>query len=317
MNEFCSKSEGIVKDIKSASPKEVMLISRYFRKESDALTARIKSAEEQLRGFREYLDSGGKMLGVSESLEKLLNKNREFEGNREVLNKKIRGIEKKRQDLKKGRKTLERELEEFLSSGKWKSFQVSRDGLKKKREGLLGVENQIMNELSVVMRPFRKLNYEFGEELPGIQKKSLGEYLENPMGALLSDQGIEKLGGLLESLLELLRSGRLSLKDRERGKVESLLKRIDPDLSALRDRHIELKNGIRDEAGVEKKSGLVAEKESLQEKVDANVKESEELGVELGYSQKEKEALEESIGKNKREIESLILENTGKRLSLK
>ncbi|MHA2069934.1 MAG: hypothetical protein ACXABY_36685, partial [Candidatus Thorarchaeota archaeon] len=165
MNEFCSRTEKVVKDIRSASPKEVMLISRYFRKESDALTSRIKSAEDQLRGFREYLDSKGSMLGVSESLGKLLGKNQELEDVRKSLGKKIQSAEKRKQELKKEKKGLEKNLEGFLSGEEWKSFQESRESLKKSRQDLLSVENQILNELSVVRRPFKKLNYEFGEDL--------------------------------------------------------------------------------------------------------------------------------------------------------
>jgi chromosome segregation protein len=316
MNEFCSNTERIIKDIRSASPKEVMLISRYFRRESDALTARIKSAEDQLKGLREYMDSGGAILGVSESLEKLLRKNRGLEENLKSLDGKIKSTEKRRGELKKEKKDLEGRLEEFLSGEEWTSFQKNREGLKREREELLGVENQLLNELSVVRRPFKKLNYEYGEDLSVLHRKCLGEYLESPLGALLSDQGMERLRGLLESLIELLKQGRISLKEREKEKVESLLERIDPDLSGLRERYMELERGIRNRGGTEKESGLVSEKESIQELINGNVREAEELGIELGYSLKERERLEESVDRNKREIERLILENTEKRVKI-
>ena len=192
-------------------------------------------------------------------------------------------------ELKKEGKGLDRKLEGLLSGGGWKSFQEGREELRKKRQDLLAVENQILNELSSIRRPFKKLDYEHGEELPAEHRKCLKEYLESPMSALVSDHEMERLRSLLESLRERIKQGGISLKDREREKIDSLRERIDPEISGLRERYMELENRIRESGpGEQGSQDLVARKEWLRE------------GVE----------------KNKREIERLIMESTGKRLRI-
>jgi hypothetical protein len=298
INDFCSGTEKVLKDMKNIPPKQAVLLSKYFKGETSRIIKTLKDIENMKGKIKSVLD--GKALWLGGEVDSRIER--------------IHGLESKVNDLKKQETTLlektkmrekeskekNRELERFLSGKDFREFEDLGSEIKRLEMEKSNTENELREELAGVKRPLKKLEYSLKQE--GKEKSSLVKAAHSPMKVLFREQGEVFLKEALVKLRELM------LKDNEKERVEELITKIDNNyIAELRDRYKFLEGDIEDKRERKQTSDAVEKKKTKEREIENLKKEILDYEKER---QKISEGMKETtdeIDKEKRKLEEILL----------
>lgn len=296
ITDFCSGTENILKDLRNIPPRQVVMLSKYFKGETSKIVKILKEIEDMKKEMKSVLD--GKALWIGGEVNSKINSIFEMQRRSEDLKKQENTLLEKIKEKEKEVLEREKELREFASSKELKDFEGLSSEIKDLESEKSKIENEIREELSGVKRPLKKLEYSLKQEGG---KDSLSKVSHSPMKSLFMEQG----DSLLKEALVKLRE--LRLKDNEKERVEELITKIENGyISKLRDRYMWLENEIREKKGKEE-SSKVPDKKLSKERETENLKkqilEFEREREKIAINRKE---TSKSIEDGKKELEDTI-----------
>ncbi len=317
---FYDKGTRTIQGLKESTPKQTILLSRYFKREGGELVDSIKRAEELLKRFREFLGTGSGAMGTREKIRDMVGKCNELRKEADGLDARISGIKQESGRLRKSKSALEGEYLKLLKSREWNELNKLSDDIRGVRDELGDTELRISTELSSVKRPLKKLEHSFARagKMTPMQKNTLHDFVRDPLKAIMSESGEKELQKCLKSLTKQIGSGKLELKDKERLRVDELIERLGGDMPGLKSRHMELRKTLESmEKQLHELSEMSKSKADLEAEIGKTGNDMGRAENELRMAASRKSSIREQLDKNVSEIESVVLEETQKRVIIK
>ncbi len=318
MREFRKRIAVLLKELMNISPRQGMVLSNYFRKDSSSIMKEIKNINSITEELQRFLDYEGKSLFLMEEAERI---SREISERLESLS----GLEKRHKEIR-----LEiRGLKESLS-GKEKNLNViSKDsrweGLEKAKKDKETLENRardlkfrIGEELSSAKRPLKKYLHLKRDELSREERNFLERFVKSPLKTIMSGEGTGKLKSHLLILKGMLDRG-INLKDKEVEKLKGLINRMESgEISKMMEEYEgALKETEEKGKAIDKDfSGLSGERKQAEAGINETKNDIEKLEKELRETGDNAKNLKEDMGKDREKLETLIYENINRKVNI-
>ena len=315
--EFQSKVMEALSSLKESTPKQTILLSRYFKKESNELVESIKRAEDisaRLGGFLK--DSSGPLSALQE-IESVVNDCRDLLREASGFDSRSSEIRKQIVLAKERRQELEKRFLKLLKSREWKDINSLENEIKKAMEDMRQAEMRLNSELSSVKRPIKEMEHALGKKgsLTPIQKNILRDFIRDPLKAVLSEAGLRELKKCVSALAR--KHGNIELRGKESIDTGDVAERVEKDVSRFVSEYQELKEDI---AGKEKRleglSRLSSSKEGLESDIKKATEQAGRLEEEFKDIASRKAATAEQVSEKLKGLESMILNRFQKRVKI-
>jgi chromosome segregation ATPase len=239
-------------------------------------------------------------------------------------NDEINALEKRREELKKEIKALkekkekkEAEFLDLLKGKEWQEFNTLTRELKDVKSEILKIEYELTNELSPMKRPLKKLEHMLRkQDLLFNHKGFLRSFLQDPFGAVKTQNGEESLRKFLFTMNKMVHDNKIELKDKEMEKLDSLMERMVREIPETKKRCSQLAEKRDHMEKTLKESVIVNRKQELESEVEKYSRYISEMETETKDIAKEQDALGERIEAERKELEKLILKGTGREVDI-
>jgi predicted nucleic acid-binding Zn-ribbon protein len=309
-----------IRELKDSTPKQTILLSRYFKRESGGFVESVKQAEDELQAFMEFLRAGSGALATRENIKGMVRSCHELQGEIDRLDSRASELREHARVSRERKAELEREYLGLLKSREWGELNALNREVAGVRNDLRDAELKIGTELSSMKRPLKKLEHGLAKagRLKPMQRNTLHDFIRDPLKAVMSERGEKDLQKVLNQLRRHADGMKVGLKDKEQVKVDELIRRLGEDIPGLKSRYLELRERLE---GMEKRlgelSGLSRSKEDMEAGIGRAGGDAARLDDELkGISSRRsgiRGQLDEKIG----DVEAVILEETGRRVRIK
>jgi hypothetical protein len=307
LRSFHSDISRISGELLSLSPKQAMLLSRYFGKEVDSVAKGIKAVREQAGSMKRFLDSDGRMLWLAGELGSRIREQNSTLSEIAALERKISDGEAGLERLSEKLKRSESKAREITESGDFEKHRQASGRLEQVEDEISSLRDRVLTELNVSRRPLKKLKH-------ASEKKSFSTLIQDPFNAWVSCYDIK---GALKGMLEQEESGGLVLKSKEKEKITLLMVKLDTELERLRGAHRKLcEEKERLEADI-RGSSVMKAKAAAEEELSARESAIKLAKEELENDGKQLSSLKSRLSEQNRKLEELVLENTGRRVRIK
>ncbi len=311
----------VLKDLKSASPKQKILLSNYFSRESNTVIGNIKEAEKRLDAFKKFLDSDAKVLEFVEDA------NLKIKEESDLL-KQLKSLEDKENILSANRNELENrknreasELENIFKSEEWAELNTLNEEIEIVKSRASDIKSRIEESLSAINRPLKKFEHlvNAGYRIPREQEDALKRFIYTPFKAIMLDSGESELKNVLNALNNITKEKRVSLKPKEQERTLELIRKLGSETPWLKDSYKKL---VKKESDKKRKvkeihPDIINKKKELEDSIKRGMQELIIIESEIKNVKMEKERIKE-MGFNKKEgLEKLISENTNERVNIK
>lgn len=301
--EFHQACAKILEDIKSVSPKQGMILSHVFPKETKAIILHIKQVESGLSSLQKFILSEGKVLELIHVLEKLGKEHKSLLAQRERLKEREKILSNEWAETTQKRERERGRIHSLLEGQEWKERERAKERAAILEKELRDLEDKIQGELIPLERLLRKAKHVEEKE------KSLEHFLSDPFHAFMEDNGRKRLHDILSLTGRLDQEGRITLKESERERLATTRESLDSgQLAKLKEAHGLLMKEKRSRSNPLGQQ-LDAEKGSLEDSLEALATSLGNLQNEAEKLKRDREAVEKEIVLRKREAERIIKEN--------
>jgi hypothetical protein len=306
---YCEGTKKILNELLNIPPKQAILLTRYFKKESSKLITTLKQTEAAFSEMEMLLNSS--MLGFYSAANRslvevwqMIYKSEEMEDAVSKINAKI-GAKKAELSGK------ENAAKEYVSGEESRAFVALDEEIRKLESERMELGNVISDRLSAIKRPLKKLEHAAsGQGEKDKEKLSLYSRMSHsPMKVLMQEQGDALL---LEALAKIREVG---LKDEERELVEEMIKKIELGyLSELTDKYKWLETEVEAKKKEFEKSHVPEKQRKHDKEIEAVNREISELGKEAERISKNRAELSEKIRSSMESLEHMILKEAKLRI---
>lgn len=317
LDNFHSESLKTLNDLKKTTPKQAVLMSRYFKKESAQITLKVKETENRISTLKSWLGDEA-TLKLVEDVNKRVREQASDSEQTKALDKRTDEIKKEIKELKEKKQGKETEFLELLKSKKWNEYNTFSDEIKNVKNEIVEIENEITNELSPMKRPLKKLEHTLRQEdLLFNHKGFVKSFIQDPFGAVKTKNGEDSFKRFVFKLNKMVHDNKIDLKDKEKEKLEILLQKMETTIPELKKRYNELmEKKEKMEKTISESTEIVKNKEELESQIKSYSEQITELEEEAKNTLKEQEKLKERIEKDNREFEKLIFKETGREIEI-
>lgn len=315
--EFQGKATEALNNMKESTPKQTILLSRYFKKESNELVESIKKAEDITARLGEFLRDGSGPLSALQEIESVVNECRRLLRESSGFDSRSLEIRKEIALARERRQELEKRFLKLLKSREWKDINSLESELKKSREDMRQAEMRLNSELSSVKRPIKEMEHALGKKgsLTPIQKNILRDFIRDPLKTVLSEAGLKELRKCVSALAR--KHGTIEPRGKESIDTGDIAERVEKDVSRFVSEYQELRKDIE---GKEKKleglSKLAGSKEGLESEIKRVTEQAGRLDEELKDIASRKSATAEQVNERLKGLESMILNRFHKRVKI-
>jgi hypothetical protein len=283
ISNFSNRTGKTLTELMHIPPKQAILLTRYFKKESSGIIALLKETDEKRKAIDSLLQGSalkiaGEIGSSVDSISELLEKAKDFERHGLAVDVKIR-------DKKKELEEKEKQREALVSGSESEGFRQMEAELVKLEHERSAIAGKLNDELSPIKRPMKKLEHAAASSGSLLDKEQIALFSRishSPLKVLMQERG----DALILNALVRLRG--LGLKDAEREHAEELIKKIELGyLSELADKYKWLEGEI-----AEKKARF--EKSDIPERRKKKEREAESLRHEIAQLEKESERFSKS-----------------------
>ena len=224
------------------------------------------------------------------------------------------------------------ELERLIESGNTKLAQLIGSEEFKRADALGGELQRVEREISQVKsaassaisglsRPLRKMEklVVAGEcQMDREMVKVLELCIENPLEVLSSDEKIAATGALLQKMIDLLESGKISMSDRERRKRVELARELleKEKLLNLKKRLTHLHAHRESQKRAREQTSLLKQKVELERLIEKHNSDLKRARATIEELHRESQRAKKEIDKNLHELEKLATEAIGVKVEL-
>lgn len=310
LKNFHSNASRVVNELKNLSPKQMIMISNYFKKECSDVISKMRWVEENVKSLGNFLDSDARVMRMVQDVGTSVEKQGKWLGELKSIEKRGLELQGKLRDLKSFRIEKESELKELLKSREWKELEGTRKEIEGIRKEMSDIENRVNEEISSVKRPFKKLKHVLGAEM---KAKS---FPDNPFRELVIKDRENWLRSILDSIRNSSESGEITLKPRERERVLDLMKRLESEIPGFKERYMKLADSIK-EKEKKSKTDAIKKRDSLEYVIKNSIERILSLEKEADVIQNDKERIKGDLIEEKKKAERLILESGGRKVRIK
>jgi hypothetical protein len=312
ISDFSRRTGKTLTELMHIPPKQAILLTRYFKKESYGIITLLKETEEKRKAMDSLLqDSALKIAGEIgagvDSLAELLEKAQDFERHELALSTKIR-------DKKKELEEKEREREALVAGSESAGFRQIEEELRKLENERSSIAGKLNNELSAIKRPMKKLEHAAASRGGVLDKEQIALFSRishSPMKVLMQEQG----DSLILNALVRLRG--LGLKDAEKEHTEELIKKIELGyLSELADKYKWLEGEIAEKKAKFEKSDVPERRKKKEREAESLRHEIAELKKEMERFSKGRAETMEKTEAEKKKLEEALLNRANIRMSI-
>lgn len=306
---FCTGTKKILNDLLNIPPKQAILLTRYFKKESSKMITVLKETDVAFMEMETLLNSS--MLGFYSAANKnmvdiwqLVYRSEDLAGQAEKISGRIKAAKAELAER-------EKEAGAFASGEEGRKHSGMVEEIKKLEAERTELGNIISDRLSAIKRPLKKLEHAAANE-GGKDKASLYSRISHsPMKVLMQEQG----DALLMEALEKLRD--IGLKDEERERVEELMKKIELGyISELTDKYKWLETELAEKRKEFEKSAFPEKNKKHEREIENLRRGISELEKEAGKVSKSMAELAGKTSSEKGDLEEMVMKETGLRLNI-
>jgi hypothetical protein len=302
-----SRVRSIIKEINSVTPKQAVLLGKYFTNESSRSAESLRKTEDASKELREFLDSGGRILEMSERLKKNVEQIGMLLKQSESLKTDENSIRSEINNLDLSKKEEARKLEILTENSEWKKLSASEEMIRESREELGRLEAGANEVLNAAKRPLKKLIHVTG---------SRESFPDNPFEEYVLGNREDVFIRMLEDAGTKASEGEITLKPKENEKLLMVIDYVKREVPSVKKRHVLLTDASRNARNMIKESHVYEEK-SLMEKEIGNIENGlKSKWSELDSLMRERKRLESDIAQLKKESERLVLDH-GKKLEIR
>jgi uncharacterized coiled-coil DUF342 family protein len=208
----------------SMVPKQRVVLSRYFEKESSRMTGMLRSMGDKLKEMRSLVDGKSK-LKIYGEIEKKLNDFEELRKEIPSLDEKLNGmkedLEKKKNELSRARE----DLDSLEKSPKWKEMDRLKRKLERCEKKSEEVENGIIGRLGDFKRLMKLYSHDC-RQLGKAEKKLAEDISHSPLKAYLSNDA-SAVHNLFKQLLLNVKTGMFAVPEKDRSKAGRIKDIVD------------------------------------------------------------------------------------------
>ena len=317
MDDFHSSVNKSLKEIQSLTPKQAILISRYFRKDAAPVMEKLKDIEKTIKNLSEFLKNEGKGMKIIDNMKQKTNEYHDLINALDSLEKKK--TEKTLNAEKIEKSEIETKISNFKKNPEWIEFEALRKELKSDEEKASDIEYNIKEQLSAVSKPLKKMEYVLEREIinSDFPTSLLKDFLYKPLESFIAEDGDASLNKLIENLNKMIGDKKIVIKSKEIQKIKELKKAANMQLKELRSIYRDIKNKNKErENKINKYADLVEKISELNKHLEAEREESQNLKQELVEISKKISEIKDNITNIKNEIESTLLNEIGKKIEL-
>jgi chromosome segregation ATPase len=317
LKSFTVEASKILDDLKKTTPKQAVLMSRYFKKQSDPIVSSMKKTEESIDALKKWLDEEP-MMRLSENIKSMIDKQLLDIEQMKSLDKKKEDIRKEMSSIKNNKQNNESEYLELLKGKKWEELNSIEKEIKNVKNDIVSIENEITNEISPMKRPLKKLEHILRKQDVMFNHKGfLKGFVQDPFGSVKTKNGEDSLRRFLFTMNKMVHDNKIELKDKEVERLDILLEKMVRDIPELKRKHSELLETRKEmERKMDDLSGIVKKKQDLERGVDAYSKHVSDMEKEVKDISREQERIKEAAEKGRKELEKLILKETGREVEI-
>jgi hypothetical protein len=308
LTEFSSKLRDALKQINKTSPKQLFLLSRYFKNDSKGFMDSLKDLEHKTTQLSDFLKSDGKVIMMAEKLELHKGRLNELLARMSKLNNQQKDIEAEIAGLEKSKKEASEELDGLLKSREWKELSELEESILKNKEELSELETEANEVLGSAKRPLKKLRHllESREAFP-----------DNPFRDIVLAGREAWLAGMLETAKEHVADGSISLKPREAERLDEVGEWLKSGLPKAIERHSQLSEKAEELKRSAAKFGLNEKRSGIEKQLSETEEKLKKRWAELDSKIKDAKLAESDAEELKQTAEKLVFDSGSKKLEIR
>jgi|GEM_PF-2288036 len=308
LTEFNSKLKDAVKEINKISPKQLFLLSKYFREESKHFMESLKSLERRTESISDFLGGDGGVIRMTEKLDLYTKQLTDIRSRLSKLKVQQRHVEAEIKSTEEARNRSKAELEALLNGREWKEMSELEKSIRGKKEEISELENRANEILLSAKRPLKKLRHllESREAFP-----------ENPFRDIVLEGRGSWLANMLESAKEHAESGSITLKPREAERLDEVNSWLGSELQKTRERHKRLSEKADELKRMAAKLDVKEKKSDIEKRLKESDEKLKKRWAELDSKIKEIKGTEAEADELKQRSENLVLDASGRKLVIK
>lgn len=298
---FYQKSNDIIKEMKDTTPKQMMSLSNFFKKQIQPVIEHIKKIDLALSELKKLLDNSKMKVihdldNYSKSILELLEKANQVDSKKSSVDKEISSLVLEKE-------SKQNDLENVLNSDQWEKIKSVQESIKNSENELFSLKINIQEKLNPLKRPLKKAAHLGNKDLVSSLFKTF-----------MSDSGSAQLNESLEKIKYLVKENRLSLKDKEKQKLFS----IDPnELNQLKSSYHSIEKSINDNKKSLESFTIKSDKTAAEDKVNLIQSSISELKKDVNSLVLSKESILKEVSAKKTNIQDMILNKVGDKLEIK
>ncbi len=317
LNDFVTEVTKTIETLKKTTPKQAVLMSRYFKKESEPIKSSMKEVNGSIDSLKTWLDEEV-TLRLLESIKKKTGYQVSGFDEMKSLEKRKNDIKNDMIELKKKKQDKESEYLELLKGNDWKSFNSMEKEIKDIKNDIMKIESDLTNELSPMKRPLKKLEHTLRKhDIMFNHKGFLKGFIQDPFGSIKTKNGEDSLRSFLFTMNKMFHDNKIELKDKERERMDVLLEKMVREIPEIKKKYNDLvQKRENTEKRIRESSVIVKKKDELESDVEKYSRYTTDMEKELKDVSREQEKLKEEMHSKVKDLEKLILKETGREVEI-
>ena len=310
---FQEKIMEAIKELKTSTPKQTILLSRYFKRESAELVESIKKAEDASLRLREFLKAESGPMGLLDNIRATVKECRRLLNEAAGMDSRVSKIKQDAEHSKEKRSELEKRFLKLLKSKDWNEINSLGKEAIASRDGLREAEMRLNSELSSIRRPLKEIEHVLAKKgtLTPIQRNILRDFVRDPLKSVMAEKGLDELQKCIKALVRKA----ADVKDID---LQDLSERLYGDVPEMRSSYMELRDKLdKTEKRLEELSKLSASKDGMEKEIRKMSEETGMLDDEVKDVLSVKSRMNEQVQEKLRELETRILEGAQKKVVIR
>jgi hypothetical protein len=314
--DFCSKIDGLehdrvielpklLEELSVSNAKSNAILREFFNDDISRISSQIKAIEITVGKIEKAKTISG--YSNMENLKKLLSMSNEKKESKQVIEAEIASLKSEKKKLAADLKYIDVRFTELRQSKTFHDLEAHKEKKDDIQKRMKVLESKLSDLLSALVPALKKYSRVSNDE------KLIMEYLERPLTAVDNDKDL-KIFGIVESMLPLIVSDKLDLREKKKDKALEAISSLDTDsIRQIREESLALRKEKKEIDDILSKDSLMADISDLEYRkshIEAKIeKAAEQLSA--------KERLAESM--ETLDLESKIIEaaaKSGKKLLL-
>ncbi len=313
---FQEKGMEAIRGLRDSTPKQSILLSRYFKREGGDLVESIKHAEQALLDFREYLKAGSGSLSTLNRIRSTVKACGKLMEEADNLELKARSLEDQIRQVGERKSELEKTFLDLLKSKEWNEMNALGKEESKAREALREAEMRMNSELSSIRRPLKRIEHVLASrgKLTPIQKNTLRDFIRNPFKTVMTGKGEKNLATCMNAVRRQLER----IETREKFDTEGIAEKFDEGVSKLKATYLEQKQVLENtQSRLRELSNMTSTKQGIENEIKRISEDIGGIEEELRAARSGKSGKNDQVSEKIRELQAVLLEESQRRVNIR